>query len=457
MQQTPTRRTLLAYAAPMAPLGALYFPVYVYLVPYYAGLGADLALLGAFMLAARLLDAATDPLMGLLSDRVSTRWGRRRPWLVLAAPLLLLAAWRLFLPPEDPSAAYAGVWLAALTLFWTMALTPYLAWGAEITSDYSERARVAAWREAAGLVGMLGAAVLYAAGGDAGEGLGFVFLALLVATPVCFAAALAGTPEPDDLSVRKVAWREGLRLAAGNRAFLRLLAAWLVNGAANALPASLFLFFVEFRLGAPDLAGPLLVLYFAAAIVGAPLWGWAAKRVPKHRVWSGVMIYACAVFLWALALGEGDVVPFAVISVLSGLALGADLSLPPAMQADVVDADTAESGEQRTGVYFAVWSVATKAAQAAAGGVALMLLAWAGFEAAGAAGVGAGALEAAAGANSEGALWTLSLLYAGAPVALKLVAVAIMWGFPLDAAAQGAYRARIEAAAERGAPGAPAG
>ena len=445
----PTALTLAAYAAPMAPLGALYFPVYVYLVPYYAGLGADLALLGAFMLAARLLDAATDPLMGMLSDRVRTRWVRRKPWLALSGPLILFSAWMLFRPPEDATAVYAGIWLALMTLVWTMALTPYLAWGAELSGDYAERARVTAWREGAGLVGMLGAALLYAAGGgDAGLGLALVFYALLVAVPLGFGAAVAVTPEPDDLSVRKVAWREGLALAASNKAFLRLLLAWFVNGAANALPASLFLFFVEFRLGAPDWAGPLLVLYFGAAILGAPLWSWAAKHLPKHRVWSLVMLYACAVFLWALTLGEGDVVPFAVISALSGLALGADLSLPPAMQADVVDEDTAQSGEQRTGVYFAVWSVATKAAQAAAGGVALMLLATAGFEAAGGAGVGVGALDAGetAAPNSERALWVLALLYAGAPVVLKLIAVAIMWGFPLDAAAQGRLRERIESA-----------
>ena len=433
---TPVRLSVLAaYAAPMAPLGALYFPVYVYLVPHYAGLGADLALLGAFMLAARLLDAVTDPLMGLLSDRVRTRWGRRKPWMAAAAPLLMLAAWALFLPGEgEATAVHAGLWLALLTLFWTMALTPYLAWGAELTPDYAERARVTAWRESAGLLGMLAAAILYAAGGsDSAEGLRYVFLFLVAAIPLTFLAALTRAPEPADLSVRRVAWREGLRLAAANRAFLRLLAAWFVNGAANALPAALFLFFVEFRLEAPEAAGPLLVLYFAAAVIGAPLWTRAARRWPKHQVWRVAMLWACAVFVWAPFLGPGDVAAFAVISALSGLALGADLALPPAMQADAVDADTAEGGEQRTGVYFAVWSVATKAAQAIAGGLALSALAFAGFDATG-------------GSTATG-LVALGLLYALAPVTLKLIAIAVMWRFPLDAAAQGALRERIEAAA----------
>ncbi|MEM1313178.1 MAG: MFS transporter [Pseudomonadota bacterium] len=429
--------TLAAYAAPMAPLGALYFPVFVYVVPYYASQGADLARLGAFMVVARLIDGISDPLMGFVSDRTRSRWGRRRPWLALAGPLILLTAWMLFLPPASPSAVYAGVALAALTLAWTMALTPYMAWGAELSGDYAERARITSWREAVGLVGMLGAAILYtAAGDDAGQGLANIFYALAAVLPLAFLAALWAAPEPRNLSRRRLPFRDGLRIAAANRPFVRLLASWFVNGAANALPAALFFFFVEHRLEADnETAAILLVVYFLSAILGAPLWAWAARRAPKHRVWCAVMLYACAVFAAALLLGPGDVAAFAAISVLSGFALGADLSLPPAMQADVVDADAAEGGEQRTGVFFAVWSVATKAAQAVAAGAALGLLAASGFDA------------TQVGGNDETALTTLAWLYAGAPVALKLIAVALMWNFPLDETAQAAARARLEGAA----------
>ena len=122
---------------------------------------------------------------------------------------------------------------------------------------------------------------------------------------------------------------------------------------------------------------------------------------------------------------------------LSGLALGADLALPPAIQADVVDADAAETGEQRTGIYFAIWSVASKAALAVSGGAALWALSLAGFDAT------SGAV------NGAEALFALSLLYAAAPVALKLAAIALMRGFALDRDAQAALRARIE----KGAPG----
>ncbi len=425
-------RVLAAYAAPAAPLGALHFPVYVYLAPFYATRGVDLATLGAILLGARLLDAATDPAAGMLSDRLATRWGRRKPWLAAATPLIVIAAWFLFQPPEAPSAAYAGLWLAAMTLAWTLAMTPYYAWGAELSSGYCERVRVTSWRESVGLLGAMTAAGLYAsAPDDPAEGLRRVALFLTAALPIATIWALRVAPEPPDLSRRRLSLRGSLTHAARNAPFRRLLAAYFLNGAANALPAALFVFFVTHRLEAPEQAGPLLILYFGAAILGAPLWIRLARRVPKHRLWGWAMLYACAVFLTALTLGPGDVVAFAAIAALSGAALGADLALPPAMQADVVDADTAATGEQRTGAYFAAWSVATKAALAVSGGLAYVALDAAGFS--------------ATGANAPGALLTLTLLYALAPVALKLAAIALMRGFPIDAAAHAALRARIEA------------
>ena len=123
---------------------------------------------------------------------------------------------------------------------------------------------------------------------------------------------------------------------------------------------------------------------------------------------------------------------FAIICVLSGAALGADLSLPTAIQADVVDLDTARTGDQRTGAFFALWSLAQKFALAGSGGAALILLGWIGFS--------------PAGANSAGVLTGLSLLYALAPIVLKLGAVALMWRFPLGAAEQADLRRRIEGA-----------
>jgi Na+/melibiose symporter-like transporter len=143
------------------------------------------------------------------------------------------------------------------------------------------------------------------------------------------------------------------------------------------------------------------------------------------------MLWAAAVFALVPLLGPGDWLPFLAISVLTGISLGADLALPPAIQADVIDLDHAESGSPRAGLFFAAWSMAQKAGNALAVGLGLPLLETLGFR---------------IGPDGAQGLGALVGLYAVVPIALKLGAVALMWRFPLDRAAQAAIRARLERA-----------
>jgi Na+/melibiose symporter-like transporter len=422
----PSAAALAAYAAPAAPLAALYFPVYVYVPPFYAERGVSLAALGALLIAVRLLDAVTDPLMGWIADRRRGEWARRRLWMALSAPLVAISVWMLLVPPADAGLGHAAGWLIALTLAWTVALTPYYAWGAEIEPDYAGRARVTGWREGAALLGTVAAVVFYNLAPDGAGGLRAVALFVAVALPAAALWALAGAPRPAEAPAS--ALRLGPLFAAlrRNAPFRRLLLAYFVNGCANALPAGLFLFFIEDFLGAPD-AGWLLLAYFACAVAAMPLWAWASRRHDKHRVWCVAMLACCAAFAGVLALEPGDVAGYAAVCVLTGLMLGADLSLPPAIQADVVDLHLVETGEQSAGLFFALWSVATKAALAVAGGLALLALDLTGF--------------VAGGPNDPESLGALVLLYGAAPIVLKLAAIAMMWRFPLGRDAHAALRA----------------
>ena len=142
------RPVLLAYGALGLPLPALNLPLYVYLPAFYADeLGLGLATVGAALFAARLLDALSDPLIGELSDRSRSRLGRRRPWLLLAAPLLLGSTWLLFVPEGAVGGAYLLLWSALAYLAWTLMLLPYAAWGAELAAGSHERSRITAVRE----------------------------------------------------------------------------------------------------------------------------------------------------------------------------------------------------------------------------------------------------------------------------------------------------------------------
>ncbi len=428
---TLSRATLAAFAAPSLPLAALYFPVYVFLAEFYAiERGLSLGFLGTAFILIRLFDAISDPAMGYFSDRFSTRWGRRRPWLLVGAPLVMVSVWCLFQPPDTAGALWFTGFLFALTLGWTVMLTPYFAWAAELSGDYRERARIAVWRDTVGLVGTIAAAGLYSAGAERSAGRSNVAWMIAIVLPLAVFWCLSRVGEPRDHSRSNAAPGTLWSVLRAEPMFARLLIAYILNGAANALPATLFLFFVSDRLGAPDWGGPLLILYFGAAVAGAPIWTFALRFLPKHRLWCMAMIYASAIFACVLLLREGDVLAFAVICVLSGLALGADLALPSAIQADLVDLDTVRSGRQRTGAFFALWSLATKASLALAGGAALMILGRIGF--------------VPDGPNGDGALTALSILYGLVPVLLKALAIALMWKFPMDATRQAAIRQRIE-------------
>ena len=428
---------LVAYGLPALPAAALGLPLYVFLPTFYtAGLGLPLAAVGAALLAARLWDVATDPVVGLLSDRTGGRFGRRRPWLVAALPLLVLSVWMLFRPAEGVGVGYLAFWSAALYLGWTMLALPHYAWGAELSDDYHERARVSAAREVALVIGTLLATGLPVAVGIDGQGDPGAVLALLavllaVGLPAAVAIAVGLVPDARAATAAPVPWRQAGALLAANRPFVRLIAAYLANGVANGLPATLFLLFVAHVLAAPELQGPLLFAYFLCGVLGVPGWLALARRLGKHRAWCLAMTANCLVFAWAPLLGAGDVGPFLAICILSGLCLGADLVLPSAIQADVVDVDTAAGGGRRTGLYFAFWGMATKLALALAVGAAFPLLELAGF-------------RADAGGNTASALLALALLYGAAPVAFKAVAIALMWRFPLDEAAQSALRRRIQ-------------
>jgi len=405
--------SLVAYGLFGMPLAMAALPVYVHLPKFYGGaLGLDLATLGVLLLCLRLADGVIDPLLGAWSDRMRSR----KTLIAVTAPVLALGMVALFAPvPRTPGLllAWLGVALALVYLAFSLATINHGAWGAELSVDPVERTRITAVREALALVGVVVASVaptLLGAPGNPESGLG-IYAWWFAGFTLCCAAVMLRAPEATrPARVATGAW-SGVRLPLADPLFRRLLAVFVANGIASAIPATLVLFFIADVLRAEAQQGLFLALYFIAGAAGMPLWVKLSARVGKARAWAIGMVAAIAAFVWAAALGAGDTSAYAAICVLSGLALGADLALPPSLLADVIGR---HGGARSTGAYFGLWTLATKLNLALAAGVALPLLA---------------ALGYAPGARDGSALSALAFVYAAVPCLLKAGALAALFRF----------------------------
>lgn len=398
----------LSYGAAGFPLAFVALPLYVVLPNHYAAeFGVPLALLGAVLLGARLLDALVDPFIGRWADALLDH-SVMKTWAVvaMAAVVLALGFRGLFFPPlAQGDTIGLLVWCAALLavtyLSYSVITVIHQAWGARLGGDEAQRARVVAWREGLALCGVLVASVLPSV-----AGLGVTTIAFALALAVAI-AMLRSAPQPQ-VPLRTTL--PSLRLPLQTPAFRRLLAIYLLNGIASAVPATLVLFFIRDRLQAPSHEPLFLASYFAAAALSIPVWVRIVGRFGLARSWLAGMLLAIAVFAWAAALGAGDVAAFTLVCVLSGVALGADLSLPAALLAGVIQG--AGHGGRAEGAYFGWWNFATKLNLALAAGVALPALQWFGY---------------APGNQSAQGLSALTLAYCVLPCVLKLGAAGLLW------------------------------
>ncbi len=408
-----TPRSGFTYGLLGLPLAFVALPLYVILPNYYAKeFGVPLATLGAILLGARLFDAVIDPLLGRLSDRLFADSARAVLRLgALAAVVLAIGFALLFFPlVASPNAliAWASVVLVVTYAAYSALSVSHQSWGAMLGGNEAQRSRTVAWREGLGLVGVVLASITPVA------------LGLPATTALFFIALLLGwlawTRAPRPVAQPRTVGHAvpgQLWLPLQQSAFRRLLAVFLLNGIASAVPATLVLFFIQDRLQAEPVMEPLFLgAYFVSAALSIPLWLAVVKRLGLARSWLMGMLLAIAVFGWASQLGAGDTTAFLLVCALSGVALGTDLALPGAMLAGVIQ-KAGQSG-QAEGAYFGWWNFATKLNLALAAGLALPLLSLFGY---------------APGARDAQGLSALVVAYCVLPCVLKLAAAACLYGF----------------------------
>ncbi|QHS10278.1 MFS transporter [Sinimarinibacterium sp. NLF-5-8] len=403
----------LAYGALGLPLAFAALPLFVLLPNHYAReLGLPLAQVGALLLLVRLIDAGVEPLIGRLSDHHSQRGARAVLRQMRWATLLLAAGmWALFFP-QTASVVGRSVWLLLGLLITCLAhsvlVITHQAWGVQLGGDAALRSRVVAWREGAGLLGVIAASALALVWGVV------PMLLVLSLTLLMGIWALAQAPRP--LRAQRLSPPRALEGAAAllqplqQRRFRRLLAVFACNGIASAIPAVLMLFFAQDQLRAsPPQIALFLVLYFVCAALSLPIWLWLLRRVGLARAWQLGMVLAVLCFAWAAGLHSQQIAAFALICALTGVALGADLAVPGALLSLLI-ADCGAQG-RGDGAYLGWWNLATKLNLALAAGAALPLLQWLGY---------------VPGSDDAQALQRLAWLYALLPCALKGLAALLL-------------------------------
>lgn len=374
MAGTLSPRVKLFYGLPGSVNAAMAVPIVVHMQKFYS----DVVLLpvGYIALAiaiARAFDAITDPVMGWISDRTKSRWGRRKPWIFFATPFCSVFFLLLFNPPVALGHSGAAVWFGlsfcAYFLFHTMLQVPYDGLGSELTSDYHERSSLFGWRSMFIGVGTIVAGVLptiLAASGLHDDRAVFrrmsgVYAGLYIAF---FALLLLFVRERHGLARRASnPLVPGVRRALRNRPFLIFLAASIIYSIPALIPALLMPYYVQYVLQ-PDnwrnWLGIYLFLYLATGVLCVPLWIRLSYRFGKLPIWVTCNLIGVLGGALLFFAKPGALTYVAVIEVLVGTQSSAFFFLGPAMVADTIDYDELCTGQRREAQYMAFLAVIPK-------------------------------------------------------------------------------------------------
>lgn len=369
MTQALPLRTKLLYATSSVGGEALSQSRALWLLYFYAPpADADLptllprALIGVLLTVGKIVEAFDDALIGYWSDRTKSRWGRRIPFILGATPLWALFAFLLFAPPEDAgratTALYFFVVIELFFLFSTISGGPYESLLPEIAPTSDERLKVAGIRVyfgvAGGAVGLIVSDVLVDAVGFRGMA---VVLAALALT--CRYVGLAGVWSRAKLSrqTAEIGFRDAMRATFRNRAFLSFLPSFILFQIAFQMLLGMLPFYVDAIF--PD--GWVRVRYLTAAAIGTavvavPVFVLLARRTSKRQAYRVAMIGSACTFPLLFFAGFVPGIPkeaqiFFLIAI-AGAPIAGNYLFPATLTADIIDQDSADTGQRREATYY---------------------------------------------------------------------------------------------------------
>lgn len=459
---------LAAFASPLTPTTVAFVPLILLLPGFYGqDLGFDVATVGAVIIFARLFDAVSDPTIGFLSDRTTSRFGRRRPWIVVGAPLLMIGVWNLFVPGEGVTQAGLQIGIIFVYLSWTMVFIPHQAWGAELNNNYHQRTRINVFLALFNTFGVFLCLLIpffflspqsaqvkqtvfgWAMNGSVdvpdrldrilafnGQGnvpyadiMFLIAVTVMVLMPVTVTACMLSVKEGAKPPA-PIHWKQTRRIFQRNKPFARMVAGNFFLQISVQLWVAAQPFYLTYVLKMPQNFLLLVVVMQGFALITVPAWGYVAKAVGRGRglAFAGI----CMVLGYiALQIIPPESLAAALIPyLLLGAASDGKWMLPIGLASDTSDYDHWKNGSQEAGLHMSVLFLTNKIGMAM-GGLTLVAYGYFGFQ--------PGATD-----NSETAIAAMKYISTLAPMTFSMIGVLIMWNFRLTPRAHEAVRRRLD-------------
>ena len=263
-----TTPILIAYGGLAVPLAALGLPLAVYIPPFYAGpIGLGVGNVGIIFMIARFWDIFTDPIMGMIVDRYPSRWGKRKHWIAIGVPVLMLASLFIFFPSGNQSPFYLIVWLFILYLAFTFVGLTQQAWGVDISKSYNDRSKVYGWREIGSIFGMMSVLALPAILENAGSsftemvgGMGYFFMIALPVTALFGLLIILDNQKTEGTSFPKLS--DLPLILKGNRPLVRTLLIEFLCSSASSISAVTYIYLAKHVFDLGEISSRILFLYF---------------------------------------------------------------------------------------------------------------------------------------------------------------------------------------------------
>ena len=417
---------MVGFSLPAMGLNMLLTAVFVFLPALYAEhRGLDTAVVGAIFFGAKFVDMIAAPLWGLFMDNYQTRWGRRRPWLVLSAPILMVAIYLAYNPPEIVSGVYLFLTLSVLYIGWDAWTISHTAWALELSRDYDRRSRITGLLQVLVIAGGLLAGIVPAimeqiASPTYEEKASVIGWFMIIFLPLTVFVCLLSAPERETPNRPHLGFKKGVALVFSSPALARLLAANALLGFSTFIVQGLFFFFVAYALNLEERAGFILIFLVIGGLIGLPIWLRIAERLTKHAAMQlGVMTGAVTPLLLLLLPAEQVALTIAAF-VLVCLNSSANEFLPRAMLADICDQDHLKSGTERTGLYYSLLQLSSKFASGFAIFLGFSFLTFFGFD------------PELGENNTVEALQRLRYLIVALPVLAYAIVIGLMWRYPIN-------------------------